>query len=143
MGSHRADSLSAPLLLHDPTPPISQADWPPCSAPVTFRRRPARPRHALPHRLGNPRQPRRRPDRRRTAAFIGSTIGIVAGFVGRWVDGVLMRAIDMLMAFPYLLLALAIVAALGPGLLNALARDLQSSTSPSSPARFAASPRRP
>ena len=54
-----------------------------------------------------------------TAAVIGSTIGIVAGFVGRWVDGVLMRAIDMLMAFPYLLLALAI-AALGPGLLNAL-----------------------
>jgi peptide/nickel transport system permease protein len=55
-----------------------------------------------------------------TAAVIGSTIGIVAGFCGRWVDGVLMRAIDMLMAFPYLLLALAIVAALGPGLLNAL-----------------------
>jgi peptide/nickel transport system permease protein len=55
-----------------------------------------------------------------TAAVIGSTIGIVAGFCGRWVDGILMRAIDMLMAFPYLLLALAIVAALGPGLLNAL-----------------------
>jgi peptide/nickel transport system permease protein len=55
-----------------------------------------------------------------TAAVIGSTIGILAGFCGRWVDGVLMRAIDMLMAFPYLLLALAIVAALGPGLLNAL-----------------------
>ena len=55
-----------------------------------------------------------------TAAVIGSTIGIVAGFCGRWVDGMLMRAIDMLMAFPYLLLALAIVAALGPGLLNAL-----------------------
>ena len=54
------------------------------------------------------------------AAVIGSTIGIVAGFCGRWIDGVLMRAIDMLMAFPYLLLALAIVAALGPGLLNAL-----------------------
>ena len=55
-----------------------------------------------------------------TAAVIGSTIGIVAGFCGRWIDGILMRAIDMLMAFPYLLLALAIVAALGPGLLNAL-----------------------
>jgi len=55
-----------------------------------------------------------------TAAVIGSTIGIVAGFCGRWVDGVLMRVIDMLMAFPYLLLALAIVAVLGPGLLNAL-----------------------
>ncbi|UEM05806.1 dipeptide/oligopeptide/nickel ABC transporter permease/ATP-binding protein [Skermanella rosea] len=54
------------------------------------------------------------------AALVGSLIGIVAGFYGRWVDTVLMRAIDMLMAFPYLLLALAIVAALGPGLLNAL-----------------------
>ncbi|EWY42072.1 peptide ABC transporter permease [Skermanella stibiiresistens SB22] len=54
------------------------------------------------------------------AALIGSLIGIVAGFYGRWVDTALMRAIDMLMAFPYLLLALAIVAALGPGLLNAL-----------------------
>ncbi len=54
------------------------------------------------------------------AAFFGSLIGIVAGFYGRWIDNLLMRGIDMLMAFPYLLLALAIVAALGPGLLNAL-----------------------
>ena len=54
------------------------------------------------------------------AALIGSTIGLVAAFYGRWVDAVLMRTIDTLMAFPYLLLALAIVAALGPGLLNAL-----------------------
>jgi peptide/nickel transport system permease protein len=55
-----------------------------------------------------------------SAALVGSVIGVVAGFYGRWVDTVLMRAIDMLMAFPYLLLALAIVAALGPGLMNAL-----------------------
>ncbi len=54
------------------------------------------------------------------AALIGSTIGIVAGYFGKRVDGVLMRGIDMLMAFPYILLALAIVAVLGPGLLNAL-----------------------
>ncbi|MEM7446577.1 MAG: ABC transporter permease, partial [Pseudomonadota bacterium] len=54
------------------------------------------------------------------ASLIGSTIGLVAAFYGRWVDAVLMRTIDTLMAFPYLLLALAIVAALGPGLLNAL-----------------------
>ncbi len=54
------------------------------------------------------------------AAVIGSLIGIVAAFYGRTVDTVLMRGIDMLMAFPYLLLALAIVAVLGPGLLNAL-----------------------
>ncbi|CAO3430662.1 dipeptide ABC transporter ATP-binding protein [Azospirillum argentinense] len=54
------------------------------------------------------------------AALIGSAIGLVAGYAGGRTDGVLMRGIDVLMAFPYLLLALAIVAALGPGLLNAL-----------------------
>ena len=54
------------------------------------------------------------------AAVIGSFLGIVAGFYGKWVDNILMRGIDMLMAFPYMLLALAIVATLGPGLMNAL-----------------------
>ncbi|HEY0292717.1 MAG TPA: dipeptide/oligopeptide/nickel ABC transporter permease/ATP-binding protein, partial [Hansschlegelia sp.] len=53
------------------------------------------------------------------AAVVGSAIGLVAAFYGRLVDGVLMRLIDVLMAFPYLLLALAVVAALGPGLTNA------------------------
>ena len=54
------------------------------------------------------------------AATIGSTIGIVAGYFGGRIDNVIMRGVDMLMAFPYILLALAIVAALGPGLMNAL-----------------------
>ncbi|GMG85600.1 dipeptide/oligopeptide/nickel ABC transporter permease/ATP-binding protein [Paralimibaculum aggregatum] len=54
------------------------------------------------------------------SATIGSAIGIVAGFYGGRTDNLMMRAIDMLMAFPYILLALAIVAALGPGLVNAL-----------------------
>ncbi|MGY2049035.1 dipeptide/oligopeptide/nickel ABC transporter permease/ATP-binding protein [Methylobacterium sp. JK268] len=54
------------------------------------------------------------------AAAIGSGIGLVAGFAGGRVEAGLMRLIDVLMAFPYLLLALAVVAALGPGLLNAL-----------------------
>ncbi|RDC75019.1 ABC transporter permease subunit [Rhodovulum sp. 12E13] len=54
------------------------------------------------------------------AAVIGSAIGIVAGYFGGRIDNVVMRGVDMLMAFPYILLALAIVAALGPGLLNAL-----------------------
>ncbi|MCV0378434.1 dipeptide/oligopeptide/nickel ABC transporter permease/ATP-binding protein [Nitratireductor sp.] len=54
------------------------------------------------------------------AAFFGSLIGLVAGYAGGRVDALLMRGIDMVMAFPYILLALAIVAALGPGLLNAL-----------------------
>ncbi|GGD25401.1 dipeptide/oligopeptide/nickel ABC transporter permease/ATP-binding protein [Sinisalibacter lacisalsi] len=54
------------------------------------------------------------------AASIGSAIGIIAGYFGGRTDNVIMRAVDMLMAFPYILLALAIVAALGPGLVNAL-----------------------
>lgn len=54
------------------------------------------------------------------AALIGSAMGIVAGYFQGRIDNWLMRSIDMLMAFPYILIALAIVAALGPGLFNAL-----------------------
>ena len=54
------------------------------------------------------------------AAFFGSLIGLVAGYAGGRVDTFLMRGVDMVMSFPYILLALAIVAALGPGLINAL-----------------------
>ncbi|MBK0327998.1 dipeptide/oligopeptide/nickel ABC transporter permease/ATP-binding protein [Rhodobacteraceae bacterium F11138] len=54
------------------------------------------------------------------AGFVGSAIGIIAGYFGGRVDNMIMRGVDMLMAFPYILLALAIVAALGPGLMNAL-----------------------
>lgn len=54
------------------------------------------------------------------AATAGSLIGIFAGFYGGRLDMMLMRSIDVLMAFPYILLALAIVAVLGPGLMNAL-----------------------
>jgi peptide/nickel transport system permease protein len=55
-----------------------------------------------------------------SAALVGALLGIAAGWLGRVTDAVLMRGVDVLMAFPYLLLALAIVAALGPGLLNAM-----------------------
>ncbi len=54
------------------------------------------------------------------AAVCGAAIGILAGYYGGNTDNILMRGVDMLMAFPYILLALAIVAALGPGLMNAL-----------------------
>ncbi|NBD30259.1 MAG: ABC transporter permease subunit [Alphaproteobacteria bacterium] len=54
------------------------------------------------------------------AATLGAAVGIIAGFYGGRTDNIIMRGVDMLMAFPYILLALAIVAALGPGLLNAL-----------------------
>jgi len=48
----------------------------------------------------------------------GLLLGTVAGFAGGWLDAVMMRGIEILLAFPYLLLALAIVAALGTGALN-------------------------
>ena len=54
------------------------------------------------------------------AAVLGSLIGLISGYAGGWLDEVLMRLIDMVMAFPYILLALAIVAVLGPSLINAL-----------------------
>ncbi len=54
------------------------------------------------------------------ASVVGSTIGLMAAYYGGVVDTLLMRGIDMLLAFPYLLLALAIVAALGPSLTNAM-----------------------
>ncbi len=54
------------------------------------------------------------------AAVAGSVIGLVSGYAGGRTDTLLMRGIDLVMAFPYILLALGIVAVLGPGLLNAL-----------------------
>ncbi len=51
---------------------------------------------------------------------IGLAIGTIAGYLGGWVDNVLMRITDIFLAFPRLILALALVAALGPGLENAV-----------------------
>lgn len=53
------------------------------------------------------------------AIVVGSVIGLVSGYVGGWVDGLLMRIIDAMLAFPFLVLALTIVAVLGPDLMNA------------------------
>jgi peptide/nickel transport system permease protein len=54
------------------------------------------------------------------ACVLGSLIGLLAGFLGGVADAVLMRVIDIMLAFPYVLLAIALVAALGPGLINAM-----------------------
>ena len=51
---------------------------------------------------------------------IGLLVGTVAGYVGGWLDTVLMRITDIFLAFPRLILALAFVAALGPGIENAI-----------------------
>lgn len=53
-------------------------------------------------------------------ALFGIILGIVSGYYGGWVDTIIMRFIDVLLAFPGLLLALAIVSALGPSLINVM-----------------------
>ena len=54
------------------------------------------------------------------AAVVGTAVGLLAGYVGGWVDDVLMRITDMFLAFPALVLAMAAAAALGPSLFNAV-----------------------
>ncbi len=51
---------------------------------------------------------------------IGTIIGLVAGFWGGWIDNLLMRLMDIMLAFPYILLAIVIVAMLGPSLQNSM-----------------------
>lgn len=50
------------------------------------------------------------------SATIGTVIGLISGYAGGWIDNLIMRVVDILLAFPGILLALAIVAILGPGI---------------------------
>lgn len=52
--------------------------------------------------------------------LVGGTVGVVAGAAGGWVDGLLMRCTDAFLALPAAVLAIAVVSALGPSLLNSL-----------------------
>ncbi len=54
------------------------------------------------------------------ALTVGITIGLIAGYFRGWIDIVIMRVMDVILAFPSLLLALVLVAVLGPGLINAM-----------------------
>ena len=54
------------------------------------------------------------------ALVSGIVLGVLAGFFGGWIDTVIMRIMDVILAFPSLLLALVLVAILGPGLFNAM-----------------------
>ena len=54
------------------------------------------------------------------ALIIGGSLGLLAGYLGGKVDAMVMRLVDVLLAFPYLLLALIIVAVLGPSLTNSV-----------------------
>ena len=53
-----------------------------------------------------------------SAVFIGSALGAASGYFGKWTDAVVMRLTDVTMAFPAIQLAIAVAAALGPGLRN-------------------------
>ena len=86
---------------------------------------------SLRHRRAGPRHLRPRRLRRRITLTIvalvsvivvpvGLGIGLPAGYFGGWIDAVLMRITDIFLAFPRLVLALAFVAALGPGIENAV-----------------------
>ncbi|MFA5874894.1 MAG: ABC transporter permease, partial [Anaerolineales bacterium] len=55
-----------------------------------------------------------------SSIFIGTILGALSGYFGHWVDNTIMRVMDVLLAFPSLLLAIVIVTVLGPGLINAL-----------------------
>ncbi len=54
------------------------------------------------------------------AAVVGVTVGLVSGYRGGWLDTVFMRVVDVMFAFPVLLLALAVVAILGPGVMTTI-----------------------
>lgn len=54
------------------------------------------------------------------ALVLGGVIGLVAGFYGSWLDDLLMRLTDAMLAFPFLVLAIALAAVLGPSLQNTL-----------------------
>jgi peptide/nickel transport system permease protein len=54
------------------------------------------------------------------AASVGTLLGLLGGYIGGWADSVIMRVLDGLLAFPSIILALAIITALGPGLGNAM-----------------------
>jgi peptide/nickel transport system permease protein len=52
--------------------------------------------------------------------IIGTTIGVYSGYMGGWIDGVVVKIIDVFLAFPGLLLAIALAAILGPGIENVI-----------------------
>lgn len=54
------------------------------------------------------------------AASIGTVLGLLAGYFGGWVDGLVMRAVEIFYAFPFLVLAIAVIAVFGPSIVNVM-----------------------
>ena len=83
------------------------------------RHRPVRPGHPVAHHRGLHHRPADRHLRHhRARAILGSLIGLFVGFYGGWADIVFGRLVDLVVTFPFLVIVIAIVAVLGPGLFN-------------------------
>src|SRR5690606_40643661 len=54
------------------------------------------------------------------AASFGTVLGLLAGYLGGWVDEVVMRAVEIFYAFPFLVLAIAVIAVFGPSIFNVM-----------------------
>ena len=54
------------------------------------------------------------------AASIGTVLGLMAGYLGGWVDAAIMRAVEIFYAFPFLVLAIAVIAVFGPNIVNVM-----------------------
>jgi len=54
------------------------------------------------------------------AATIGTTLGLLAGYLGGWVDNLVMRLVEVFYAFPFLVLAIAVIAVFGPSIFNVM-----------------------
>ena len=114
--------LMAPLLTS--TSPTTQdvLARPGAVARAPDGRRPVRPGHLHPGPVRGPghssRQRRGGPPRR----HVGTVLGLMAGFAGGWVNFVVMRLVDLMLAFPGILLALAVTAILGPGFIRCARR---------------------
>jgi peptide/nickel transport system permease protein len=54
------------------------------------------------------------------AATLGTALGVLAGYLGGWVDGLIMRLVEIFYAFPFLILAIAVIALFGPSIYNVM-----------------------
>ncbi len=54
------------------------------------------------------------------ASLVGTTLGLLAGYLGGWVDSLIMRAVEIFYAFPFLVLVIAVIAVLGPSIFNVM-----------------------
>ena len=108
------------------------------SARALARHRPSRPRHPLAHHLGRAHRADRRADRRARRLVVGTLLGLLAGYRGGWIDTILMRVGDIILAFPVIILYIIIIATFGASASTSSLVDHAHHGARSSPASCAA-----